>query len=185
MIRPARANPWTRYSMGVAPLAQSGRSPRSSQRMAARKKTSPSTKASSVPRRDRARRDPAIDAYLARASPKQRALLRELRTRIHAILPGIEECISYRLPAFRLDGRVVAGFSATSNGCSFYPFSGTTLETLAADVVGYSRTKGALHFDAERPLPASLVRKLLEARMAEGAPRRPGGRRGAPRRPRA
>jgi uncharacterized protein YdhG (YjbR/CyaY superfamily) len=113
------------------------------------------------------KRDPAIDDYLAAASPKNRALLAELRKRIHALVPGAEECISYRLPAFRYQGRIIAGFQATSKGCSYYPFSGTTLRTLAHDVEGYSQTKSALHFSVEKPLSASLVRKLVKARIAE------------------
>ncbi len=116
-------------------------------------------------------RDPAIDEYLATVSASNRALLQRLRKAIHALVPGVEECISYRLPAFRLHGRVIAGFSATSKGCSYYPFSGTTLGTLAGDIEGFSHTKSALHFGLERPLPTSLVRKLLEARIAEGGPR--------------
>jgi uncharacterized protein YdhG (YjbR/CyaY superfamily) len=116
--------------------------------------------------------DPAIDAYLARVSPKSRALLQELRKTIRSLVPDVEECISYRMPAFRYHGRIVAGFSATSNGCSYYPFSGTTLATLAADIEGYGHTKSALHFGAGTPLPTSLVRKLLAARIAEGKRRR-------------
>jgi uncharacterized protein YdhG (YjbR/CyaY superfamily) len=112
--------------------------------------------------------DPAIDEYLARVSPQSRALLRKLRTTIRSLVPEAEECISYSMPAFRLGGRIVAGFAATSNGCSYYPFSGTTLTTLAADIEGYSHTKSALHFGADTPLPTSLVRKLLTARIAEG-----------------
>jgi uncharacterized protein YdhG (YjbR/CyaY superfamily) len=113
----------------------------------------------------------AIDAYLTDVPPKSRALLRALRKTIHAILPEVEECISYQLPAFRWGGRVVAGFAATSDGCSYYPFSGSTLGTLESDLEGYSRTKSALHFGAGKPLTAGLVRKLLEARIAEGGGR--------------
>ena len=115
---------------------------------------------------DAMRREPAIDEYLAKVTPGRRALLQRLRKAIHAAVPEVEECISYRIPAFRYDGRMVAGFSATTNGCSYYPFSGATLKTLAGDIAGYSQTKSALHFD--EPLPTSLVRKLLEARIAEG-----------------
>jgi uncharacterized protein YdhG (YjbR/CyaY superfamily) len=123
-----------------------------------------STKPKSSPVRQR---EPAIDEYLAQASPRSRALLRELRKTIHAIVPEVEECISYRLPAFRHQGKIIAGFSATTGGCSYYPFSGRTLGTLREDVAGYDQTKGALHFSAETPLPASLVRKLLKTRIAE------------------
>ncbi len=115
------------------------------------------------------RRDPAIDEYLAGVSPSSRTLLQKLRRTIHTLVAEVEECISYRMPAFRYQGRIIAGFQATSTGCSYYPFSGTTLKTLAGDVEGYHKTKSALHFGPGKSLPASLVRKLLKARMAEGA----------------
>jgi uncharacterized protein YdhG (YjbR/CyaY superfamily) len=108
-----------------------------------------------------------IDDYLAGVSAEKRAVLSKLRKTIRSVVPKAEECISYRLPAFRLDGRVIAGFSATAKGCSYFPFSGRTLRTLAADVRAYDQTKSALHFGPDRPLPASLVRKLLKARIAE------------------
>ena len=117
-------------------------------------------------------REPAIDRYLASASATNRLMLLQLRKTIHACVPEVEECISYRLPAFRLGGKIIAGFSATAKGCSYYPFSGMTLKTLAAEIDGHSQTKSALHFDAERPLPASLVRKLLKARIDEEGRRR-------------
>jgi uncharacterized protein YdhG (YjbR/CyaY superfamily) len=122
---------------------------------------------------EQTKRAPAIDEYLAQASPRNRALLEELRKTIRALVPEVEECISYRIPAFRFQGRIIAGFSATSTGCSYYPFSGTTLKTLASEIEGYSQTKSALHFGPDRPLPTSLVRKLLKARIAEGSRRGP------------
>jgi uncharacterized protein YdhG (YjbR/CyaY superfamily) len=108
-----------------------------------------------------------VDAYLATVSGDKRAALEKLRKTIHSILPAAEECISYRIPAFRLEGKVVAGFCARTNGCSYFPFSGRTIRTLAADLVAYEQTKGAIHFDPGAGLPASLVRKLLKTRIAE------------------
>jgi uncharacterized protein YdhG (YjbR/CyaY superfamily) len=105
---------------------------------------------------------------LAGVTPSSRALLQNLRKTIRSIVPEVEECISYSMPAFRYQRRIIAGFQATSKGCSYYPFSGTTLKTLAGDIEGYSHSKSALHFDPDNPLPVSLVRKLLKARMAEG-----------------
>jgi uncharacterized protein YdhG (YjbR/CyaY superfamily) len=114
------------------------------------------------------RRKPAtIDNYLAAVKGERRAALAKLRRTIRSILPRAEECISYRIPAFRLDGRIVAGFAARGAGCSYYPFSGRTLTTLAGELAGYSKTLSALHFDADRPLPTALVRKHLAARIAE------------------
>lgn len=108
-----------------------------------------------------------IDAYLATVSADRRAALEKLRKTILSVLPDAEECISYSMPAFRYAGHVVAGFLATSKGCSYFPFSGTTLATLAAEVKTYDQTKSALHFDPKRSLPVALARKLLKARIAK------------------
>lgn len=108
-----------------------------------------------------------IDEYLAGVPADRRRALSALRATIHAALPGVEECISYAMPAFRYEGRVVAGFLATSTGCSYFPFSGTTLGTLAGELRAYDQTKSALHFEPERPLSKSVVKKLLKARVAE------------------
>ena len=109
----------------------------------------------------------SIDAYLAKVSGEKRLALDELRKLLHALLPGAEECISYGLPAFRLDGKIVAGFAATAKGCSYYPFSGSTLATLKGSLEGYAMTAGALHFTPTKPLPRALLQKLLKARIAE------------------
>jgi uncharacterized protein YdhG (YjbR/CyaY superfamily) len=108
-----------------------------------------------------------IDEYLAAVDGEQRRALEALRETIRAIVPAVEECISYGIPAFRLDGKVIAGFSATSTGCSYYPFSGTTFRTLAKELASWDRTKSALHFSPSKPLPKRLVQKLLRARIAE------------------
>jgi uncharacterized protein YdhG (YjbR/CyaY superfamily) len=109
-----------------------------------------------------------IDAYLSGiVDHERRAALEKLRRTLHAALPNLEECISYSMPAFRYEGKVVAGFLATAKGCSYFPFSGTTLATVSADIASYSQTKSALHFAPKKGLPATLVRKLLAARLAE------------------
>jgi uncharacterized protein YdhG (YjbR/CyaY superfamily) len=113
------------------------------------------------------RKPETIDEYLASVSPDRRAALEKLRRVIHSAVPDAEECISYSMPAFRRDGHVVAGFLATKKGCSYFPFSGTTLATLSSELAAYDTTKSALHFDPKRPLPVALVRKLLAARIAE------------------
>jgi uncharacterized protein YdhG (YjbR/CyaY superfamily) len=109
-----------------------------------------------------------IDEYLRNVTGDKRKALDDLRAMLHALLPKAEECISYGLPAFRLDGNVVAGFAATAKGCSYYPFSGSTLANLAAELDGYAKSSGAVQFTPDKPLPKALVRKLLKARIAEG-----------------
>jgi uncharacterized protein YdhG (YjbR/CyaY superfamily) len=108
-----------------------------------------------------------IDDYLGTVTGNRSTALKNLRKTIRSIVPNAEECISYRIPAFRLDGKIVAGFCARKNGCSYFPFSGRTLQTLANEIAAYEHTKSALHFDPEAGLPTSLVRKLLRTRIAE------------------
>jgi uncharacterized protein YdhG (YjbR/CyaY superfamily) len=114
-----------------------------------------------------AQKPTTIDEYLAAVSGERRSTLEKLRMTIRSIVPEADECISYRIPAFRLGGNVVAGFCATSKGCSYFPFSGSTLATLAYELARYETTKSALHFRPEKPLPVDLVRKLIKARLAE------------------
>jgi uncharacterized protein YdhG (YjbR/CyaY superfamily) len=114
-----------------------------------------------------ARKSSTIDAYLKSVPKDRRRALEDLRAKIRSVVPDAQECISYRIPAFRLNGVVVAGFCATVKGCSYFPFSGSTLRTLARDVGHYVQTKGSLHFSTDEPLPTSLVRKLIKTRIAE------------------
>jgi uncharacterized protein YdhG (YjbR/CyaY superfamily) len=108
-----------------------------------------------------------IDGYLAGVPQDRRRALQKLRQTIRAILPKAEECISYDIPAFRLDGKIVGGFAATTKGCSYFPFSGSTLASLGAEVAKYEQTRGSLHFDPAKGLSKTLVRKLLRARIVE------------------
>ena len=112
-------------------------------------------------------RPKTIDEYLAPLGSEKRAALGKLRKAILSIVPEAEECISYGIPAFRLNGAVVAGFCATAKGCSYFPFSGSTLGALAEYLQDYDQTKSSLHFHPAQPLPVTLVRKLIKARIAE------------------
>lgn len=113
------------------------------------------------------RKASTIDEYLRTVPEGRRRSLADLRRKIRSIVPGAEECISYRIPAFRLNGEVIAGFCATSKGCSYFPFSGSTLRVLARDLRRYEQTKSSLHFSADEPLPTALVRKLIRVRINE------------------
>jgi len=113
-----------------------------------------------------------IDEYLAGLRDDQREALERLRKAIRRVAPEAEECISYQLPAFRLDGRMLVAFGAAANHCAFYPMSGSTVEAFKDALKAYSTNKGTIRFQPDDPLPAALVRKLVKARMAENAARR-------------
>jgi uncharacterized protein YdhG (YjbR/CyaY superfamily) len=108
-----------------------------------------------------------IDAYLADLDEPQRTTLQELRKDILEIVPNAEECISYGMPAFRVEGKVVAGFAAFKNHLSYLPHSGSVLPALAEETAGYDGTKGSLHFAIDHPLPKAMVSRLVTTRLRE------------------
>jgi uncharacterized protein YdhG (YjbR/CyaY superfamily) len=108
-----------------------------------------------------------VDAYLAALEEPKRGTLEALRRTILEIVPDAEQVISYRVPAFRLGGKTIAGFAAFTNHLSYLPFSGSVLPRLTAELTGYSGTKSALHFPVDEPLPKALVEKLIAARLEE------------------
>jgi uncharacterized protein YdhG (YjbR/CyaY superfamily) len=80
------------------------------------------------------------------------------------VIPRAEECISYGLPAFRLDGKVLVWIGAGANHLAFYPGGG--VDAFKSDLAGYKTSKGTIRFQPDHPLPATLVRKLIKARIA-------------------
>ena len=109
-----------------------------------------------------------IDEYLAAVSDVNRAALAKLRKTIKAVVPRAEECISYQLPAFRLDGRLLVAFGAAANHCAIYP-TANTVAALKDELKDYDTSKGTIRFPADQPLPVALVRKLVKTRIAENS----------------
>jgi uncharacterized protein YdhG (YjbR/CyaY superfamily) len=108
-----------------------------------------------------------VDAYLSAVDEPKRSTLQALRRTILEVVPDAEQVISYRVPAFRVRGKVVAGFAAFKDHLSYLPFSGSVLGELGDELQGYTMTKSALHFPVDRPLPKALVRKLIAVRLSE------------------
>jgi uncharacterized protein YdhG (YjbR/CyaY superfamily) len=108
-----------------------------------------------------------IDEYLANVKADQRTALEQLRRTIHTVAPKAEECISYGLAAFRLNGRPLVAFGAWENHCAFYPMSAATVAAFQVQLQGFSTSKGTIRFSPDKPLPTALVKKLVKARIAE------------------
>ena len=108
-----------------------------------------------------------VDAYLREVEEPKRSTLETLRRTILEVVPQAEQVMSYGVPAFRVDGKTVAGFAAFKDHLSYLPFSGSVLRQLADELDGYTMTKGSLHFAVDRPLPKLLVKKLLAIRLAD------------------
>jgi uncharacterized protein YdhG (YjbR/CyaY superfamily) len=108
-----------------------------------------------------------VDAYLAGVPEPKRATLELLRERILDVIPDAEQCISYGMPAFRVDGKVLAGFAAFNKHLAYLPHSGHVIDKLANELAGFTSTKGSLHFAVDECLSAELVEKLILVRRAE------------------
>ena len=122
-----------------------------------------------------------IDEYLAGVSNEKRAALEKLRSAIKSAVPKAEECISYGIPAFRVGGRLLVGFGAAANHCAFYP-GAFPVQAHKDQLEAYDTSKGTIRFQAAKPLPVALVRKLVKTRIAERAVRQPVAAHGATRR---
>ena len=120
-------------------------------------------------------KDPlTLDSYLSRLTPDQQAELQRLRKLILAAAPQAEECICYGLPSFRLEGQVLVGMGATNRHCALYLMSSSIVKSHAGLLEKYDTSTGTVRFAPGGGLPATLVRKLVKARMAENRALRQG-----------
>jgi uncharacterized protein YdhG (YjbR/CyaY superfamily) len=111
-----------------------------------------------------------IDHYLDALDEPKRTTLARLRQTILDILPEAEQGISYGLPAFKVQGKTIAGFAAFKNHLSYLPHSGSVFPQLTEELQGYSTSSGALRFGIDEPLPAPLVEKLIAVRLRQAFP---------------
>jgi uncharacterized protein YdhG (YjbR/CyaY superfamily) len=114
-----------------------------------------------------------IDDYLRDVDEPKRSTLQVLRRTILEVIPDAEQGISYGMPAFRMQGKTVAGFAAFKDHLSYLPHSGAVLGQLADELDGYTMTKGSLHFPVDRPLPKAIVARLIAVRLSEADRRLP------------
>src|SRR4029077_17849038 len=108
-----------------------------------------------------------IDAYLAKVAGPPRRARQALRQSIHEIVPQAEEVISYGMPGFRLEGKMICGFAAFKSHLAYMPHSGSVFSQLPAELKAYKWTPGSLHFPVDKPLPKSLVKKLIAVRRKQ------------------
>jgi uncharacterized protein YdhG (YjbR/CyaY superfamily) len=108
-----------------------------------------------------------VDGYLDGAPEPHRTTLASLRMTVASLLPNAEQCISYGVPTFKVDGKAVAGFGYYRKHCAYFPMSGSVTTALAAELSEYRTSKGSVHFAVDEPLPAGVVGHLIEARLAE------------------
>jgi len=112
-----------------------------------------------------------IDEYIATFSPEVRAILEKFRSTIHKAAPKAEEVISYKMPAFKLNG-IIVYFAAFKNHIGLYPpISGDA--SLQKAVAPYAGPKGNLKFPFDQPIPYGLITKIVRLRVKQDLSRKP------------
>lgn len=110
-----------------------------------------------------------VDDYLAKVPEEMRNALEELRQIIKAVVPEATEVISYQIPAFKHQGRLLVGFGAAKDHCTFFLMSTAVMAAHKDVLKGYKVGKGSIQFTPGRRITYTIVRMLVEARLKENA----------------
>ena len=108
----------------------------------------------------------AVDEYIAQSPVRTRAVLSEVRTIIREVIPEATETISYGIPTFDIGGRHVVHFGGFAKHVGLYP-TPSGMDEFADELSPYVRGKGSVRFSLDEPLPADLIRRIVEYRAAE------------------
>ena len=108
----------------------------------------------------------SIDEYIAQFPAGTRTVLEELRALIRAAAPGATETISYAIPTFDLNGKHLVHFAGYAEHIGLYP-APSGLEAFQEELKPYKSGKGSVQFPLDRPLPADLIRRIVEFRVEE------------------
>ena len=119
---------------------------------------------SAMPDRSRAQ---DVRAYYAALAAPARKRLREIRSTILSVAPAAEETISYRIPAFKLEGRILLYCAAWKEHTSLYPLTAGMKQACGRDLARFETSKGTIRFPNAGPLPVAVIKRLVRARLGE------------------
>ena len=109
----------------------------------------------------------SVDEYLAALPEPRRAVLEQVRQTIRSAAPDATETIAYDMPAYHLGGRFLVSYAAFKHHYSLFPASAAVIDALGDEVTPYVAGKGTIRFPASAPIPAALVAKVVDVRLAE------------------
>jgi uncharacterized protein YdhG (YjbR/CyaY superfamily) len=110
---------------------------------------------------------PSVDAYIASQPEASRSILQRVRTAIRTAVPSVEEGISYRIPAYKLDGRAMLYFAGWKRHYSLYPVTAALLAAFQGELAPHKIHKGTLRFSLSQPVPATLIGRIAQFRAKE------------------
>ena len=108
-----------------------------------------------------------VDGYLAAQPEPQRAMLEHVRATVRDVCPDAVEVISYGMPGFRLDGRLLISYAGYKGHCALYPATGALKEALGEELTPFLAEKATIRFTPRRPLPDVLLRRIVKALASE------------------
>jgi uncharacterized protein YdhG (YjbR/CyaY superfamily) len=111
----------------------------------------------------------SVDEYIASRPETIRGLLERVRDVIRKALPGAEEVISYQIPAYKLQRRVVLYFAGWKNHYSIYPATESMVAAFRDELAPYELSKGTIRFPLSQPVPARLIGRIAKFRAKEAA----------------
>jgi uncharacterized protein YdhG (YjbR/CyaY superfamily) len=106
-------------------------------------------------------------AYIDDRPPAARARLRQMRAAIRAAAPGAVEAFSYRIPAFKYEGKPLVWYAAFTRHTSLFPMTAAIRRAHAKELEGYEMSTGTVRFPLDEPLPVALLKRLVKARISE------------------
>lgn len=109
----------------------------------------------------------SVDAYIAAQPEPVQAALRRLRSILRAALPDAEEVISYKIPAYKLHGRIAIYFAGWKSHYALYLASGDLVSAFQDELAPYEISKGTIRFPLDQPVPAELITRLARFRAAQ------------------
>ena len=107
-----------------------------------------------------------IDDYLSKLPADQAQALRSLREIVLSVLPDAEQVISYQVAMFKYKGKGLISMSAKKDYCSLHLMSPPLAKAMQGELKKHL-SGVTLHFTPEKPLPVSLIKKIVKARLKE------------------